>query len=1061
MMKQRRLSVRFTQILVGLALVLTLILVLVLAFIPQAKTLHGTLPPVPGDDWPTYLHDPQRTAATGPSETVISPSNAGQLTRLWRFQTGAGIAASASIVGGTAYIGSWDGYEYALDALKGFQKWKTYLGITTARCVPPVTGITSAAAVVNHVVYVGGGDSYWYALDAYTGAVQWRVFTGDNSASSGYYNWSSPLIYNGYAYIGIASNCDNPLVPGKLLKVGLTSHRVVNTFNVVGDGQVGGGIWTSPALDTATNTIYVTTGTQDKITQTLSQAIIAIDARTMTLKGAWQIPLRQAGTDSDWGGTPTLFTDAHGRKLVAATNKNGFTYAFDLAHIGAGPIWERQISFAGTCPVCGEGSVSSGAFGNGTLYMAGGHTIINGVGYPGSVRAIDPATGKYLWEHGVPDPIVPALVYTNGLIIDGEGPTLEVLDARSGIRLYSYEIGGDQRYNGDGIYAAPSVSHGEIFIGALDGNVYAFGLGNSPTPASDPQCPRGLSCQDIGNSRVQGSETFTGSTWRIAGEGMGVADISDQFRFINQSVNGDTQIKAQVTLLTTNAPSRAGLMVRQNSDAGSPFYAAFLTSEDGLIVEYRNQFNGGVNSIGSLSTVARPRYLEIQRAGDQFRAAVSTNGVTYTLVPGGTIEFVMPAKVLAGLAVASGVNGSTETATYAGVAIGAPGAVPAEPGPTTPCPGGWRCDDVGNPELVGNQSLNNDTWIVRGAGEDIWGISDQFHFVWQPLAADGTVSAHILDPGQRDPATKSGVMLRASTDAKAPYYAAIVTRDQTLEVQYRAIRGLNAVVFTSSKITAQIYLRVARWKDIFTTYTSPDGVTWTPLDGSSIEIDIRGPMLAGLAVSSLKSGTLSAVTFDSVSKANTADPAPTACPSGWTCADVGYPAPQGSQLFKDGTWTLQGGGFDIFFNKDQFHYVWQTLTGDGVVSAQVLDQGYTDPSAKAGVMLRANTDTSSPFYAVFVTPKNDILVHFRPKEGGMTQEVKLPPETPRLPIYLKVVRSGNIFTAYTSPDGFAWTPIAGSSIEMDTVSTMLAGLAVTSHNPSYLSVVTFDSVIIQ
>ena len=67
----------------------------------------------------------------------------------------------------------------------------------------------------NHVVYVGGGDSYWYALDAYTGAILWKVFTGDTSADKGFYNWSSPLIYNGFAYIGIASNCDNPLVTGQ------------------------------------------------------------------------------------------------------------------------------------------------------------------------------------------------------------------------------------------------------------------------------------------------------------------------------------------------------------------------------------------------------------------------------------------------------------------------------------------------------------------------------------------------------------------------------------------------------------------------------------------------------------------------------------------------------------------------------------------------------------------------------------------------------------------------------------------------------------------------------
>jgi outer membrane protein assembly factor BamB len=1061
-MKQQRQSVRVIQILVALALVLTLLLVLVLAFSPQAKTLNGTPPPVPGDDWPMYLHDPQRTADSGPGESVISPSNAGQLTRLWSFQTGAGIAASSSIVGGTVYIGSWDGFEYALDALKGFQKWRTYLGITTARCVPPVTGITSGAAVVDHVVYVGGGDSYWYALDAYTGAVLWKVFTGDNSANSGYYNWSSPLIYNGYAYIGIASDCDNPLTQGKLLKVDLTSHQVVGSFKVVQDGEVGGGIWTSPSLDAATNTIFLTTGTQDTITQTLSQAIIAIDATTMAMKGAWQIPLMQAGTDSDWGSTPILFTDANGRKLVAATNKNGFTYAFDQARISAGPIWERQISFAGICPVCGEGSVSSGAFGNGTLYMAGGHTTINGVGYPGSVRAIDPATGKYLWEHGVPDPIVPALVYTNGLIIDGAGPTMEVLDARTGTRLYSYDIGGDQRYNGDGIYGAPSVSHGEIFIGALDGNVYAFGPGASQIPPSDPHCPRGWACQDIGNPRVPGSETFTGSAGSISGFDLGVADISDQFRFINQHVSGDTQIRAQVRLPATNASAQAGLMVRQRTDTGSPFYAAFLTSKGGLIVEYRNQFNGAINVTGLLGTVARPRYLEIQRVGDQFRAAVSADGTTYTLVPGGTVALLMPAGVLEGLAVSSGASGSLATATYTGVAIGAPIEVPAEPGPTTPCPGGWGCGDVGNPELVGNQSLDNGTWTLQGAGKDIWGTSDQFHFIWQSIAEDGSVSAQVLDPGQGVPSTKTGVMLRAGTDANAPYYAAILTDHGTLTVQYRATPGLNAVIFTTSTIAGPIYLRVARWKNIFTTYTSTDGVAWTPLDGSSIEIAISGPMQAGLAVSSLRPETLSAVTFGSVSTADTADPAPTACPSGWTCADVGYPAPQGSQLYNrgTGTWTLQGGGFDIFFNRDQFHYVWRTLKGDGVVSAQVVDQGYTSPSAKAGVMLRASTDTSSPFYAVFVTPKNDLLVHFRLKAGGMIQEIKLPPQTPKLPIYLKVTRRGNVFTAYTSQDGFAWTPIAGSSIAMNTGSTMLAGLAVTSHNPSYLSVVTFDSVVI-
>ncbi len=134
-------------------------------------------------------------------------SDAPSLSKLWSYQTGATIAASATVVNSVVYVGSWDGYEYALDAKSGALKWRTNLGMTTgnSNCSPHTLGVSSAATVVNGTVYVGGGDAYWYALDAATGTVLCKVNTGDNSASGGHYNWASPLIYNGYAYIGIAS----------------------------------------------------------------------------------------------------------------------------------------------------------------------------------------------------------------------------------------------------------------------------------------------------------------------------------------------------------------------------------------------------------------------------------------------------------------------------------------------------------------------------------------------------------------------------------------------------------------------------------------------------------------------------------------------------------------------------------------------------------------------------------------------------------------------------------------------------------------------------------------
>ncbi len=1063
-MKRRLSGKPFIWVLSTLSMVLTLVLALALTYMPQLLTAAGTPPPVPGDDWPTYLHDTQRTAASG--EVILSPTNAGQLGRQWRFKTDGGIAASPIIANNTVFVGSWDGYEYALDSLTGYQKWKTYLGKTTGNCLPALIGITSSATVQNNIVYVGGGDSYWYALDAYTGNVLWKVFTGDNSPDKGFYNWSSPLIYKGYAYVGIASNCDNPLVTGKLLKVSLASHQVVSSTLFVNEKEVGGGIWTSPSVDEDSNTIYVTTGTQNQIWQTLSQAIVTIDANSMQIKSSWQIPLSQSGGDYDWGNSAVLFTDAHDHKMVAATNKNGFTYAFDRANLSAGPIWEQQTGIGGECPPCGEGSVSSGAFAHGMLYMAGGHTTIHGIGYPGSVRAIDPTTGKYQWEHGVPYPIVPALSYAHGLIIDGEGATMEVLDAATGTRLYSYETENT-------LYGPASISRGMIYMGSTDGYLYAFGLHNSIVHSASG-CRSEWLCQDIGTLRLDGSGALSEKTWSISAGGTGIGGLGlsyDQVRFVNQSVSSDMQITAQVVSQQAAGPtSQVGLMARQNMEQGSPFYSIMLTRQHGIVVQYRSGFAGAAIITGTLATInadKQAHYLEIQRVRDKFQAAVSTDGVTYTLVPGSSVTLVMPDKVLVGLAASSGVNATLGTATYAHLTISKPTNIPLASRPASNCPTGWSCGDVGNPALVGNQIVNNGTMTLLGAGTDIWGTSDQFHFVWRSLTNNSTVSTHVTTLQQTNVLAKAGVMLRTSIADDAPYYAAFITPHKGITVRYRTIKGLNAqVVAANEAFQPPAYLRVARWKNIFTTYVSPDGLTWSALGGSSVSMDVQGPMLGGMALTSHNGAIMGSATFDSFSATDTAVIAPTACPDQWSCGDIGYAAPRGSQLFNrlTNTWTLQGGGFDIFFKTDQFHFVWQTMNGDGALSAHTsfiaqteLDAQVGNDYAKAGIMLRANTDTGSPYYGVFITPLHGIIVQYRKQQGDSTGETILP-DIPKGAVYLKVVRSGTIFTAYISKDDNDWILIDGSSIALNTGNTMLAGLAVTSHNPGALRVVTFDTI---
>jgi len=824
-------------------------------------------PSVGSGDWPTFLHDPERSSANL-DESTLSPTNASQLTQLWAFKTGKVIAASASIVGGIVYVGSWDGNEYALDAKTGAQKWKTFIGQTGPdNCGGGTMGVSSAAAIQDGVVYVGGGDTNWYALDAGTGAVLWKVFTGDNSSSSGHYNWSSPLLYNGFAYIGVASRADCPLVQGQLIQVSLSTHQVVNTFNVVPDGQIGGGIWTSPSVDPSTNTVFVTTGTIHG-TQPLSEAVLSLDATSLTQKGVWQLPAGSRVTDSDWGDTPILFTDSAGRQLVAAINKNGIAYAFDRNNLGKGPVWQTQVAIGGGNATAGDGSVSSGAFANNRLFFAGGNTSIGGTSYPGGVRALDPATGNFLWQHGAPGVVIAALAYANGLVVDGGGATLEVLDASSGKSLYSAKLGGT-------IYGAPSVSNGEIFAGATDGKLYAYGLPGTPPPPppTDPTCPSGWSCQDIGSPTPAGSQSASGSTWSVTAGGTGVGGTADSFRLISQTASGDLGVSAHVALpASPPTGTQAGVMVRQSTDPGSPYYAAFASPGGGITVQYRTAFGGATTTLQSPSEPSAPLFLEVVRKGTAFQAGTSSDGVTYTAVPGDVAQITMPSSVLAGVATSSGAAGSGITISYGSVTVTTPGGAPA-PFPTaTPCPSGWSCADVGDPSPVGDQSLSSGTWTLSGAGSGLANYADQFHFVWQPLTGDGSVSARVGSQSSSGAGASAGVMLRQSTDAAASYYAATLTPGGVV-VSFRDPSGMRSQQVVTVAGAAPAYLRVSRSALSFSASTSTDGVTWTAIAGSSTSLTLSGPVLGGLAVTSGDPATVDSATFTSVSVAT----APTGC----------------------------------------------------------------------------------------------------------------------------------------------------------------------------------------
>jgi hypothetical protein len=362
----------------------------------------------------------------------------------------------------------------------------------------------------------------------------------------------------------------------------------------------------------------------------------------------------------------------------------------------------------------------------------------------------------------------------------------------------------------------------------------------------------------------------------------------------------------------------------------------------------------------------------------------------------------------------------------------------------------------------GQQSVSGSAWSVSGGGADIWNAWDAFHFVSQTLAADGAVTAEVTSQTNTNVWAKAGVMLRGTTDPGSPYYAAFVTPGNGVAVQWRTAQGgSTAQVVIPGTVPA--YLRVVRYTTggtaYYTAYTSADGSTWTAVPGSTTMVaGLSGTLLGGVAVTSHNQGVGSTVGFGvpTVAAAEIPSPSGLVCPAGWSCSDIGGPQPSGQQSLTGSQWSLVGGGGDIWNAWDAFHFVSQTLTADGSISAHVTAQANTDPWAKAGVMLRATTDPGSPYYAAFVTPGNGIAVQWRTAQGASTAQIKI---AGTVPAYLQVARTGTSFTAYTSSDGTTWTAVPGSTVTLANLGgPVLRGLAVTSHNQGTGDTVSMDTV---
>jgi len=387
----------------------------------------GARPAPSKSSWNGWSPDYQNTRFQPADAAGLEAAQVPSLELKWAFgfPTGTTAFGQPTIADGRVITGSNDGTVYALDARTGCIYWR-YQAKSLVR--------SAVVAGPGPRAYFGDLESNVYAVEADTGKLVWQKKVDDQPFTR---ITGTPKLDNGRLYVPIASQEENagsnPQYPcckfrGNVMaldaKTGATiwkSYTVpepgptkVGAAGVQYYGPSGATIWSSPTIDLKRKLLYVATGNgySDPDIKT-ADAVVAMDLETGKIKWTeqaspdmfnWDCGGRRGssgncpanpGEDVDFGSSPILVSTG-GHDLLIAGQKSGVVHAFDPERNGK-IVWQTRIGKGGKL-----GGILWGMAAAGGLVFAPLSDM--GTPDPGGLFALDPATGKVVWQTPPPKP---------------------------------------------------------------------------------------------------------------------------------------------------------------------------------------------------------------------------------------------------------------------------------------------------------------------------------------------------------------------------------------------------------------------------------------------------------------------------------------------------------------------------------------------------------------------------------------------------------------------------------------------------------------------------------
>lgn len=175
---------------------------------------------------------------------------------------------------------------------------------------------------------------------------------------------------------------------------------------------------------------------------------------------------------------------------------------------------------------------------------------------------------------------------------------------------------------------------------------------------------------------------------------------------------------------------------------------------------------------------------------------------------------------------------------------------------------------------------------------------------------------------------------------------------------------------------------------------------------------------------------------------------------GQTC--VGDPLHAGSASYDSSsqTYTVEGSGTNMWFGRDEFHYLWRKLKGDFILSARVRFEGKgAEQHRKAGWIIRSGLEPSSRHVNAALHGDGLMSLQFRRNDGDSTRELRSNVEGPDV---IQLERKGMNFVMSVAAFGDTFT--TSEVRDLDLGEEVYAGLYVCAHNRDVVEKAVFQNV---